>query len=315
MAQQNLAQTRVVDPIYTAVARGYLSPQAPVAEALFPYVPVGARAGRILSFGPDDFKKVNTARAPGTNTKRVQFGHGSTPFSLSDHSLEGMVPIENMQEAAAVPGINLGSGAVRKVQNQMALEREQQAADIALNAANYGTNNKVTLTGTDRWNDPTSDPFDDIDTARQSIRSQTGVKPNKAIFGPKVVSALRRHPMVIARLSTAEIRTPASIAQLQALFEIDEIIEGGTVYFDEATNLFVDVWGTYAVLAYTTPKSMQEMGSPSYGYTYRLEGMPLVEEPYYERNPKSWLYPVTDAYQAVLAGASAGFLFTTAVAP
>lgn len=311
--QQSLSAARVVDPIFTAVARGYSSPQAPVADALFPIVPVGARAGKIITFGPDSFKKVLTLRAPGANTKRVQFGYAGLPFSLGDHSLEGAVPRENAEEAAAVPGIDLGAGAVRTVQNLMSLEREQQAADIALTAANYGANNKLTLTGADRWDVSTGDPFDDINVARQSIRSQTGFKPNKLILGPKVLSALRSNPKVLDRLSTATDRAPATIAQLATLFEVDEIVEGGSVYYDEATNLFVDVWGTYAVLAFTTPKSMQEAGSPSYGYTYRLSGMPLVEEPYFERNPKTWFYPVTDAYQAVLAGASAGFLFTSAV--
>jgi hypothetical protein len=313
MSQSSLANLRIVDPILSAVARGYASPQAPVAEALFPFVYVGARAGKIVSFGPDDFKKVSTSRAPGANTKRVQFGYSGLPFALSDHSLEGVVPKENMQEAAAVPGIDLASGAVRTVQNLMGLERETQAAAIALTAGNYASSNKVTLTGTDRWDDPASDPFGDINAGRQAIRSQTGVKPNKLVLGPKVLSALRSNPKVLGRLSTAADQPPATLAQLQALFEIDEVVEGGSVYFDEATNLFVDVWGTYAVLAYTAPKSMQERGSPSYGYTYRLNGMPLVEEPYTERNPKSWFYPVTDAYQAVLASAAAGFLFTSAV--
>jgi hypothetical protein len=313
MGQQSLSQARVVDPIYTGIARGYFSPAAPVADALFPIVTVGARAGKILSFGPDDFKKVNTSRAPGSNTKRVQFGYSGVAFGLSDHSLEGAVPRENMEESAAVPGINLASGAISKVQNVMALEREQQAADIALTAANYGSNNKLTLTGADRWDVSTGDPFDDINVARQSIRSQTGVKPNKLILGPKVLSALRSNPKVLGRLSTAADQPPATLAQLQALFEVEEVVEAGSVWFNEATSLFEDVYGTFAVLAYTTPKSMQEMGSPSYGYTYRLAGMPLVEEPYFERNPKTWFYPVTDAYQAVLAGASAGFLFTTAV--
>ncbi|RYF71553.1 MAG: hypothetical protein EOO22_12350, partial [Comamonadaceae bacterium] len=117
MAQQSLASARVVDPILSAVARGYLSPAAAVADALFPIVEVGQRAGRILRFGTDDFKLVSTLRAPGSNTKRVQFGYASDPYSLADHSLEGAVPRENMQEAAAVPGIDLASNATKRVQN------------------------------------------------------------------------------------------------------------------------------------------------------------------------------------------------------
>jgi hypothetical protein len=40
----------------------------------------------------------------------------------------------------------------------------------------------------------------------------------------------------------------------------------------------------------------------------------MVEEGYPENNTNSWYYPVTDAYQPVLAGATAGFLFKNAAA-
>lgn len=312
MAQMNLSQARVNDPILTAVARGYRSPKAAVANLLFPIVTVGTRAGRVLAFGPDDFKLVSTARAPGANTKRVQFGFGSERYSLVDHRLEGGVPRELQQEANAVPGIDLGANAVRRVQNVMALEREKSAADIALNAANYDAANKSVLAGTAKWSDPASNPFEDISQAKEVIRGQTGEEPNVLALGPLVLRALRTHAKVLERLSTATDRPPATLEQLQRLFEIDSIVKGEAVYHNG--NAFADVWGKDAVLAFTTPASMQEMGSPSYGYTYQLDGMPDVEEPYYDNNTATWYYPVTDAYQPVLAGKSAGFLFKGAAA-
>ena len=105
---------------------------------------------------------------------------------------------------------------------------------------------------------------------------------------------------------------PGGQPWVQALFELQQIVEGEAVYHDGTQ--FLDVWGKDAILAYTTPASMQEMGSPSFGYTYQLEGRPMVEEGYEERNANSGVYPVTDAYQPVLAGATAGFLFKSAVA-
>ncbi len=117
MPQENLSAVRVVDPILTAVARGYGRPNAKIANILFPLVPVGARAGTILSFGPESFRLVNSARAPGANTKRIQLGYASGKFSLVDHRLEGEVPIEHEEEANAVPGIDLGSMAVNMVQD------------------------------------------------------------------------------------------------------------------------------------------------------------------------------------------------------
>ena len=312
MPQATPGQARVVDPILSAVARGYRSPKAAVANVLFPIVTVGLRAGRIISFGPDDFKLVNTARAPGANTKRIQFGYAGENYSLVDYRLEGAVPNELQEEASNGPGIDLSSIAVRRVQNIMALEREKQAADLARNEARYGAGNKETLSGTSQWSDPASDPFTDIMDGKESIRAKIGERPNVLTLGPKVLTALRTHPKVLDRLSTASDRPPATLQQLQALFELQQIVEGEAVYHDGSQ--FQDVWGKDAILAYTTPASMQEMGSPSFGYTYQLEDRPMVEEGYSDRNANSWFYPVTDAYQPVLAGATAGFLFKSAVA-
>jgi len=302
----------VLDPILTAVARGYRSPKAAVANVLFPMVPVGVRAGRILSFGPDDFKLINTARAPGANTRRVQFGYSSDTFALADHRLEGSVPVELQEEAQAVPGIDLASTAVRRVQNMMALEREKKAADLARNAALYASDNKATLSGTSQWSDPASDPFKAIMDAKEAIRGKTGEMPNVLEVGPKVLTALRTHPKVLERLSTAADRPPATLMQLQALFELEQIVKGEAVYHDGTQ--FQDVWGKDAILAFTTPASMQEMGSPNFGYTYQLQDRPIVQEAYYDENTHTWYYPVSDAYQPVFTGPSAGYLFSAAVA-
>lgn len=310
MPQATPGQARVIDPILSAVARGYRSPKARIADLLFPIVSVGQRAGRIIAFGPDDFKLVSTKRAPGANTKRVQYGYASDPYSLVDHRLEGGVPVELQEEAQAVPGIDLISTAVQRVQNTMALEREYIAAQLARNAANYPSGNKVALSGTSRWSDPASDPFTDIMDAKEVIRSKTGEKPNVLTLAPKVMTALRTHPKVLDRLSTASDRPPATIQQLQALFELQQVVEAESIYHDGTQ--FQDVWGKDAILAFTTPASMQEMGSPNFGYTYQLMGRPAVEEGYFDNNTNTWYYPVSDACQPVFAGPTAGFLFADA---
>lgn len=310
MAQQSLAQARIVDPILTTVARGYRSKKAAIANVLFPRVPVQAMGGRIIAFGPDDFKLISTIRAPGSNTKRVQFGYASTPYALSAHRLEGSVPWENQQEAMNGPGIDLGAGAVARVQNLMELERENQAAVLARDVNNYDASNKIILSGATLWTNTASDPFAQIEAAKEAIRSQTGETPNALGVAPKALSALRTHPKVLDRLSTASDRPPATLAQLQALFELETIVKGDAVVHDGTS--FGDLWGTDAVLAFTQPASAQEQGSPSFGYTYSLEDGLKVEEAYYGNNEVTWYYPVSDAYQAVIAGKSAGYLFKNA---
>lgn len=312
MPQQTPAQGRVIDPILTSVARGYRSNKSPIASILFPLVPVSARGGTIISFGKEDFKLISSARAPGSATKRIQFGYDSGKFALIDYRLEGSVPLQILQEGQAVPGISHANMAIGKVRNMQALEREKQAADLALNAANYAASNKATLAGTDRWDDyVNSDPVADVNDAKEAVRAQIGMRPNVLVLGPKVLTAVRSHPKILDRLSTASDRPPATMAQLAALFEVAQVVEGEAIYHDGTS--FQDVWGKYALLAYTEPASLVEMGSPNFGYTYQLENYPVAEEAYYDRNTETWYYPVADARQPQLVGASAGFLFSTVV--
>lgn len=312
MSQMTPAQARAVDPILTEIARGYRSPKAAAADALFPIVQVSQRAGKIISFGLEDFRLISSAYAPGAAAKRVQVGYASGDFALTDFRLEAVTPYILAEEAAAVPGIDLIAASVRKVQNAMALERERAAAVLATTAGNYGTNNKDTLSGTAQWSDPSSSPAAAIAAAREAIRSQTGEYPNTLVVSPKVRSALSVHPKLLDRISTSSDRTPLNLAQLAALLEVDRVVVGEAIYHDGSA--FVDVWGKDAVLAYTTPASLQEMGSPSYGYTYQLAGRPMVEEGYDDRSHNSWVNPVTDARKAVIAASTAGFLFKAAVA-
>src|SRR5690606_18773494 len=106
----NNQQVRVIDPILSNVAQGYRHPER-VGFALFPRVPVKQRGGQIIEFGRESFKRYKTRRAPGSNTKRVQFGYEGKPFALVQDALEGQVPWEHMQDANQVPGIDLGTQA------------------------------------------------------------------------------------------------------------------------------------------------------------------------------------------------------------
>lgn len=312
MNQMTPGQARAIDPILTEIARGYRSNKASIANILFPRVSTTARGGKVIAFSTDDFKLISTVRAPGANTKRVQFGFAKEDFSLVDYRLEAQTPYEMQEEAAVVPGIDLIAMSVTKVQDAMEREREYAASILARNDALYGANNKETLSSTGQWSDPASDPIADVLEAKEAIRKQIGERPNVMTMGPNVLTALRNHPKILDRLSTSADRPPASLAQLSALFEIPQIVEGDAIYHDGTQ--FQDVWGKDAILAFTTPASLAEMGSPSYGYTYQLQGRPIVEEGYDERNTNSWINPVADARKPYLVGASAGFLFKNAVA-
>lgn len=306
-AQMTPGQVRVVDPILSEHARGYRQAQL-VASVLFPFADVAAYGGRVIEFGKESFKVYNSKRAPGAATKRVRFGYEGKPYSIIPSSLEAVVPREHMRDANAVPGINLATRAVNVVLRSQLLEYEVECAGIATNASNYDNDHKVTLTGTDVWSNDASDPASDVETGKEAIRASIGLYPNTMLLSATAFSKLKRHPKIIARSADSGIRK-VTLDLLRQVFEIENIVVGAGVVAG-ANDEFGDVWGTSVVLAYVSPGSDVNANAeePSYGYGYRIEGMPLVEEPYYDKNAKSWIYGVSNDASPVLAGMAAGYL-------
>lgn len=311
MPQMTPAGARVVDPILTTVARGYQN-AAYVGMSLFPYVGVGARAGKVLSFGKESFMVYDTARAPGGATKRINLGYAGESYALVDHALAAQVPVELMEEARAVPGIELASAAVRTVQDAMSLRLEVEQAALATAAGNYAATNKVTLSGVTQWSHADADPIAAVEAAKEAVRSKIGRRPNVLVLGPAVFAALKVHPKIIDRLkyTQREIATPELLA---SLFGLKEVLVGEAVSAD-SKGVFSDVWGKSAVLAFTETAGAADLGRPTFGYTYRLTNYPVVGQPRYDGDTRTWLYDVADAHAPVIAGALAGYLFSAAVA-
>lgn len=307
----NAAQARVVDPVLTTVARGYQN-QKYVGTALYPQVNVNHRGGKVIQFGKEHFRRYNTRRAPGGSRSVVEFGYAGRPYALNQHALDGKVPIELLQDAKAVPGIDMSSQAVNAVMEITRLELECQQAEQALNASNYASSNKTTLSGSSQWSHADSKPGKAVRDAGQVIRGKIGLLPNLLLISSTVFASLQENPSVIDRIKYTG-RDSVTEEMLAKLFGVDKVAVGSAVYANDAGD-FVDVWGKHAVLAYVSPASLAQMGSPSFGYTYQLTGHPFVRQGYYDEKTDSWLYPVTDEHCPEIVGADAGFLFTNASA-
>lgn len=308
----NQRTAAVVDPILSTHARGYRNSEF-IAEVLFPRVTIPNRSMRVIKFGKEAFRKLNTRRAPGANKLRVQYGYASDAISLVQDALEGLVPIEHQDEASSVPGIDLGAGAINMVLDVIDLGHEYEAAQLARGAANYGVNNKLTLVGGDRWAFDTSDPVADIDAGKEAVRSRIGRYPNTLVLGASAFNALKRHPKIKEQFKYTSAQS-ITAEMLAAFFEVKKVVVGKAVWLPEAAaddEVALDVWGDDAVLAYV-PETGNNFQVPSYGYTYELRGYPQVEQPYYERANDSWIYPTKAERRTYLTGAEGGFLFTGA---
>jgi hypothetical protein len=310
------AQSRVVDPVLSEHARGYRQGNL-VGRALFPLAPVAAYAGQVIEFGKEAFRLYSTKRAPGARVARVQFGYAGKPYAILPSALDVPVPRELSTDAAAVPGIDLGRRATNLAMRSVYLEHEHACATIARNTANYSVDNRVALSGSSRWTSPTSTPIANVETGKEAIRAKVGLRPNTMVISPKALSALKVHPDLVGRTATNITRT-VSIALLQDVFEIPNIVVADATLATGAADTLSDAWGTDVILAYVAqPTGQEELNNeePSYGYTYYINGHPAVEEPRWDPDTRSWVYGISFDNSPVLAGMDAGYLIGAAGSP
>lgn len=298
------AGARIIDPILTNVAQGYQNAEF-VGNVLFPRVPVSASGGQIIEFGKEAFYSYNLRRTPGGATKRIQFGYLGKPFALLQDSVEAPVPREYLRDAAAVPGIDLGTRAVGLGMKVVSKSLEVDQAALATNAGNYDANHKLVLAGATKWSAATGTPTADINTAREAIRASVGIYPNVALLSAQAFNAAINNPNVTARF---QYTSHAVITEemLAALWNVQKVVVGKAIGMTDA-GVASDLWGNNAVLAYTNLGSANAE-EPSYGYTYTMDGNPLVEPAYWDAATKSWVYPVNYERLPVLSGITSGFL-------
>lgn len=299
----NQKQVRVIDPILTTVAQGYENAEL-VGNKLFPAVPVSVAGGQIIAFGKESFKQYNLRRVPGTGTKRINFGYAGRPFALVQDALEVPVPREDMRDAAAVPGIDLGTEATSTGMDIATLAVEVEQAAVARNAANYDSNHKVDKAAA-KWTNNANNPTTDINVGREAVRASIGRYPNIIVLSATAFSAAQNNTNVKDnfKYTSADSITTQMLAKL---WQVDEVVVGAAVTADD-NDAFSDVWGNDVIIAYV-PRKAASRRQPSYGYTYTMQGHPFVEQPYYDNNAKSWIYGVTYERTPVGAGMSAGYL-------
>ena len=298
------AGVRVIDPVLTNVAQGYKNAEF-VGSILFPRVPVFASGGQIIEFGKEAFFSYNLRRTPGGATKRIQFGYLGKPFALVQDSGEIPVPREWMRDASVVPGIDLGARAINLGMKVITKSLEVDQAALATNPANYDANHTVVLAGGTKWSSATGTPSVDIDNGREAIRASVGVYPNVVLMSAKAFAAARNNPNITSRF---QYTTTDSITEvmLANLWNVDQVVVGKALTMTDA-GVASDIWGNNVILASTNLGS-GNAEEPSYGYTYTMDGNPLVEPTYWDPATKSWVYPVNYERAPVLSGISSGYL-------
>lgn len=301
-----LSDRRIVDPVLTELARGYKNMDH-INESLFPVVRVNKEGGKIPEFNKESFKIYNTERAIRAKSNRISpEGHSSIDYVLTEHDIEYPIDYREDEEDA----LNLKVHATNVVTDAISLRKEKEAADISQNLSNYSATNKVTLSGTDQWDDSSSDPIVQIEDAKEALRSQIAKYPNVAVIGASAFKVLKHHSKILDRIKYTQ-HAICTAELLQTLFGLKKIVVGSAVYENDS-GVLTDIWSDNMILAYVPQVSGERSYyEPSFGYTLIKKKTPFVDT--YTEGGKVTLIRNTSTFISKLVGADAGYIINDCI--
>lgn len=228
--------TLYVDPILTTLSVGFQEQQL-FGESLMPVTPVRTQSGKYNVFDRSDWLIYESRRQPGTVANEIQGRKWSTDsFETVEHSLQAPVVDEEEQQLTSLGGLaNAAFGgaiqidphadATKLVTRALLLAHESKVSALLRNLSTYPTGNKVTLAGTQQWDNYTfvtpgdeysivSNPVADIMTAIRTIQTLTGRTPNVIALPSFGLPYIENHPRIVNRFKNFSLSQPDAFRTL-----------------------------------------------------------------------------------------------------
>ncbi len=304
-----------VSPLLTQISLAYKNEEY-IAEQILPVVTVQKDTAQIATYGMDNLAIVAALRAQGSGANEVN--HSVTigaHYILKDHALKEFVTKEEMDNADKP--INPQQDAVENLTDRLLVIKEKELADSMANTAVVTQN--TTLSGTSQWSDyDNSDPFANIKTAIQTVRTGSGKMPNTFVMSHEVMMTLMVHPAVIARLpSTITVNSDAVVTALQLAFPgIKKVIVGSALYNsgpEGGTSALATIWGKHFWAMYIEPRPT--LKSRSFGFTYAAAGQTRqVKVLPYDEDREGKFVRINDKYDQKLVDNLCAYLIKNAIA-
>jgi len=135
----------------------------------------------------------------------------------------------------------------------------------------------ATSTPSTLWDDSTSDPLGDMETAAEVVRLAIGRRPNKAWTNSPVISKLKTHPQFVARKSGGGVLAVLNKADVITIIKehlgLDELHVGTAIKATSVEGQTLtkgEVWADDFGLYYAPNKP--SLHTPSFGYRFEIKG-------------------------------------------
>lgn len=264
-----------VDAILTNISVAYAQNASNyIADKVFPIVPVDKKSDLFFKYNKNDWFRDEAQRRAG-GTESAGSGYGLTTDSYSADVWAFHKDVDDQTIANSDAPLNPLREAAEFVANRLLLRREIQWTNDFFRTGVWGTDNTLGVAGGDaQWSDYTSsDPIENLETAKESILSTTGLEANTLVLGYGAFRALKNHPDIIDRIKYTSSQT-VTADMLARMLEVDRVLVAKAVKAtnkEGAAEAYGFAHGKGALLCHVAPTA--GLMTPSAGYTFAWNGV------------------------------------------
>jgi hypothetical protein len=289
-----------------------ITPEGFVSERIFPRLDVPGNPVKVKKFGKKDFKHWHTRRAEHANSNISTIEKPDWDY-LQLNPRDSVKTIDK-EYTPTVMMPDMINHLPIMAKHTVWTDTEIENRDRLFTAANYPTGSKITLSGTDQFDDYTnSQPIEVIDDAITKISNLTGKKPNRMLLPEDVFKKIKFHPELCIKLLNGQTEA-ATIEQLKQKFGVEEIIIPGARYYNESTEILEAIWSKSIALFYSNPSPNPNVLEMSFGYRLQMPGYPFVDDEIAGIDKKKQeARRYNDMFEDAVLCAEAGYLIENAI--
>ena len=211
-----------------------------IADLVMPRVRVNSTVYRYYKF-PDELRFTVPGTSVGRYSRPNQTMHRWTQMEgfTKDWGLDEPISSQDLRDAQA-SGVDMRLSTAETVTELIRLDREIRVANLVFDSNNYASGLSVTLSGTDQFDDPASNPIPLILDALDAPL----VRPNTMVFGVDAWRAFRANPKIVEAIRGAinPGNNAASVgfvneADVASLFRVDRVLIGDARVNDNAMGV------------------------------------------------------------------------------
>jgi hypothetical protein len=261
--------------------RGY------IGDRVFPILDLDSPAAKITTYDKGAwFRDEASQRERGTRAKRGGYGTGSVSIDAFERAFAKEVTDEDRDEArlANTAPLNLEMDAIEFSTDKIMLEKEKRIASTIFSATWSGGNEDAGgLWAKDTHAAHVGGSGDntfihDVETRIDTIRANTGFRPNVLLMDATTFSHIKQEPTVLERIKYVQ-QGIVSGELIASLFGLDEVLVGDAIYSsakekkDGTDFTSVDIWeknsGKGSAFLFYRPRR-PGLKIPSAGYQVRI---------------------------------------------